>query len=96
MKIKIKFHLSSKLTGIDKDELNMKLDREISSEECLNLLGKKYPVFGKNFTSSFGTTADAENGRIPLLIMINNKSSGLKETIKQGDVVDIFLIAAGG
>ena len=30
------------------------LDREISSEEFLNLLGKKYPVFGKNFTSSFG------------------------------------------
>lgn len=96
MEIKVKFHLSSKLTGIDKDELNMKLDREISSEEFLNLLGKRYPVFGKNFTSSFGTIADAKKWRIPLFIMINNKSSGLKETIKQGDVIDIFLIAAGG
>ena len=96
MKIKVKFHLSSKLTGINEDELNMELEKEISLEEFLNLLGEKYPVFGKNFIYSLGARGDSIKVKIPLLIMINNKYSGLKQTIKQGDVIEIFLFAAGG
>ncbi|MBA7623715.1 hypothetical protein ES703_31114 [subsurface metagenome] len=74
----------------------MELEKEIFLEAFLHLLGEKYPVFGKNFIYSLGAREDVKKVRIPLLIMINNKSSGLNQTIKQGDVIEVFLIAAGG
>ncbi|HEC65703.1 MAG TPA: hypothetical protein ENI23_10430 [bacterium] len=96
MSIKVKFHLSSSLTGTDAEELNMELKKEISLKEFLNLLGKKYPVFGKNLISSLDAKKNIKKTVLPLLILINSKSSNLKQTIKQGDDIEIFPLVAGG
>jgi len=92
MRIKVKFHLPSKLTGINEDKLTIELKKEISLKEFLDLLGEKYPAFAKNFLTSL----DAKKRIVPFLVLINSKSSSLKQTIKQGDDIQIFPLVAGG
>ena len=44
MRIKVKFHLPSKLTGINEGEVSMELKKEISLKEFLDSLGEKCPL----------------------------------------------------
>ena len=92
MRIKVKFHLPSKLTGINEDKLTIELKKEISLKEFLDLLGEKYPAFAKNFLTSL----NSKKRIVPFLVLINSKSSSLKQTIKQGDDIQIFPLVAGG
>jgi len=92
MRIKVKFHLPSKLTGINEGEVSMELKKEISLKEFLDLLGEKYPAFAKNFLTSL----DTKKRIVPFLVLINSKSSSLKQTIRQGDDIQIFPMVAGG
>ena len=92
MKVKVRVHLSQRLTGINDNEIGIELRNEISIREFLSLLGERYPVFAKNFLGFF----EKRNMTIPLLVLINKKSSSLEQTIRHGDYIDMFLIAAGG
>ena len=92
MKVKVRVHLSQRLTGINDSEIGIELGNEISIREFLSLLGERYPVFAKNFLGFF----EKRNMIIPLLVLINKKTSSLKHKIRNGDDIDIFLIAAGG
>lgn len=70
----------------------MELKKEISLKEFLDLLGEKYPTFAKNFLTSL----DAKKRIVPFLVLIDSKSSSLKQTIRQGDDIQIFPLVAGG
>jgi hypothetical protein len=92
MKVIVRFHLSQTLTGISDDEIGMELNGELSLREFLSLLGERYPVFARNFLSFLRK----RNMRMPLLTLVNKESSSLDQTIRHGDCIDMFLIAAGG
>jgi molybdopterin converting factor small subunit len=92
MIIKVKFHLPSTLTGINKKELSIELKREISLKELLDLLGGEHPDFARNFLSSL----DSKKVKVPFLILVNNKSVRLEDPIKSGDNIEIFPSVAGG
>ena len=88
----MKFHLSSKLTGINEGLQKIELERGVSLREFLCVIGERYPVFAKNFLRF----PDSQKMKIPLLILINSKSSNLEHTVEPEDRIDIFLIGAGG
>jgi hypothetical protein len=90
--VEVKFHLSSKLTGINEEVQKIELEKDISLRQLLFVLGEKYPVFAQNFLPSL----DLQSMKLPLLILINSKSSNLQHTVKPEDRIDIFLIGAGG
>jgi len=90
--VKVKFHLSSKITGVNEGLQKIELERGVSLSEFLCVLGERYPVFAKNFLCF----PDSQKMKIPLLILINSKSSNLEHTVEPEDRIDIFLIGAGG
>ena len=92
MRITVEVHLPSRLTGMEEKLLEMELGRQISLGELFHLLGEKYPTFEEKLLSPYR----GKNRIAPLLAMINKRSCGLEQKIRNGDTVELFLIAAGG
>jgi molybdopterin converting factor small subunit len=91
MQATVKVHLPEKLTGIREDRLKVELPDGSLLEDVYRLLGARYPIFAKRFLSQ-----PAKNAMVPLFAMINKKGSGLSRELREGDSVEIFLMAAGG